>query len=75
MDKVLSSGNCFNPQSREQPMLREPYNVEPLSLLVTSSLSQRGFMLRLEVLYGTRFGFKHDINVELANIYTLGRTR
>ena len=23
----------------------------------------------LEVLYGTRFGFKHDINVQMANIH------
>ena len=36
MDKVLSSGNSFNPQSREQPMPREPHNEEPLSLLVPS---------------------------------------
>ena len=46
MDKVLSSGNSFNPQSREQPMPREPHNEEPLSLLVPSWLSQRGFRLR-----------------------------
>ena len=46
MDKVLSSGNSFSPQSREQPMPREPHNEEPLSLLVPSWLSQRGFRLR-----------------------------